>query len=196
MDTASIVIAVISGLLQIIGYVVYNHLAQKGHIKPDGASWAIWAFGSALNLFSYGSLTQDWVKDILPFCCALSCMITFGVRAYRKQFGRISAKGWVILLADIGITLVWFFTSAMEASLLYQLSTVLSFIPMIMGVMKGEDKEEVFPWIIWTCAYAMLGVSVYMRLNHLVELAYPVTCFVMHAIMTYIAWRNRPQSKQ
>ena len=49
----AIVIAVLSGLLQITGYVVYNYKTQKGGITPNSASWAIWTFGSVMNLLSY-----------------------------------------------------------------------------------------------------------------------------------------------
>lgn len=191
MDFA-VILSVISGLLQICGYVVYNRLSRKGEIVPDGASWGIWAFGSILNVYSYVTLTQDWVKDILPICCALSCMITFLARAYRKEFGKIDLKGWIILVLDLGITWVWYkYTTAEEASLLYQVSTIISFAPMILGLKNKTDKEDWRPWIIWTVAYCLWAVSVVMRLNNLSELAYPITCFVMHALMAFIARRNR-----
>jgi len=190
MDIA-IVIAVISGLLQIAGYIVYNVEAQKGETKPDSASWSIWAFGSIVNVLSYAVMTRDWVKDILPFSCSMACLFTFALCLYRRQFGRLNKKGWKILIVDCVITVVWYFTSATEANLLYQIGTVISFIPMLDGIKDGTDKENWLPWAIWTCAYALFGLSVFLRLNNWAELVYPVICLILHANVTWIAFLNR-----
>jgi hypothetical protein len=190
MNTA-IIIAVISGLLQILGYVVYNIKMYKGDIKPDTTSWAIWTFGSLMNLGAYALMTQDWVKDILPIACSFSCIVTFVICYRKKRFAWPDWKNWLIFGADCGITILWFFTSATEASVLYQGSTILSFWPIVAGIKDGTDKEHPLPWIIWTCAYTMFGISVVMRLNCWAELAYPITCFVLHGYTAWIAFRNR-----
>lgn len=188
----SVLIAIVSGLLQLLGYAVYNYLTHKGDIKPNSASWAIWTFGSLVNLMSYAYLTQDWVKDILPIACSAACFITFAVCLCRGQFGRLDKRDWIIVAVDCGITVIWFFTSATEANLLYQVTTVLSFVPIIIGIRDGTDKENWQPWVIWTFAYLLFGISVFMRLNHPAELAYPVTCFVVHCITAYLSYNRSP----
>ncbi len=190
MDTA-IFFAVVSGLLQILGYIVYNFKVRKSGMEPDSASWGIWTFGSLMNMLSYATLTNDWVKDILPIACSVSCIVTFVIMLRRGQMHWPDMTGWMMFLVDLVITIIWYFTSATEASLLYQIGTVASYVPMVIGVKNGTDKEDPLPWFIWTLAYGIFMISVMLRLNNWPELAYPVTCFVVSGYMAWVVWNNR-----
>ncbi|HHT9130553.1 MAG TPA: hypothetical protein ACFYEC_06790 [Candidatus Brocadiaceae bacterium] len=114
-------------------------------------------------------------------------MSTFCYAFVQKRFGRPDRIDWVFVGVDGVITVVWYFTNAVVANLLYQASTVLSFIPMYRGQLFGREKEEPLSWVIWTFAYSFLAISVSLRLHRWEELVYPVTHVTVHAIVAVIA---------
>jgi hypothetical protein len=194
IDLIPIIVGIISGVLQIAGYTVYNLKVKSGRIDPNASSWAIWTFGSILNLVSYAQIAQDWVKEILPACCAASCVVTFLLALKWGKFSKPPKSDWMILLLDIVIIAVWYTLSATEANLLYQVSTIFSFIPLIRGLMNG-DKEDPIPWGIWTVAYALLTVAVCMRWEKWQDVVYPLNCLILHFIVQYLAEKQPSPQK-
>jgi hypothetical protein len=175
--------------MQLFGYWVYVATAEK----PNTGSWAIWTFSAIVDFASYAVMTQDWVKNILPAACALACIVTFVYCLFRGKFTKLDRTEWVFFGLDSSITVTWAFTSATVANLLFQASTVISFIPIIRGLQMGKDREHYLPWLIWTVAYFLFLISVTLRLQDWTELAYPVSHVITHFVVLMIAleqhWR-------
>lgn len=181
--TISIVLSFMAGAMQLVGYWVYNRGAGE---KINTGSWSIWALTGIVDLVSYSVVTSDWVVNILPAVCALAAIGTFGYAIALKRFSWPDRLDWMFVAMDGVITVVWVFTNAVFANLLYQVSAILSFIPMYRGQIRGTEKEKPLPWLIWTLAYTLLTVSVFLRLERWENLAYPLThvavCFIVALI--------------
>lgn len=186
----SIILGVAAGVIQLTGYIVYLKVTKQANT----GSWAIWTFGAILDLVSYIVLTGDWVKNILPAVCAFACIYTFGYMLWKRRFGSPDAVDWTFFVLDSVITVVWWrWATVVFANLLYQVSTLLSFVPMIRGQLRGTEKEHPFPWFIWTLAYGLFTASVALRLERWEELAYPVVHVVTHlAVMVIAVIKLRP----
>lgn len=180
----SIILGFTAGAVQLAGYVVYN-MGANGKINTG--SWIIWALAGIIDFASYAALTEDWVINILPAVCALAAVTTFCYAFVRKRFRRPDKTDLMFVGVDGVITIVWYFTNVVVANLLYQVSTILSFLPMYRGQLMGREKEEPLPWVIWTFAYVLLTVSVALRLHRWEELAYPMTNVTVHAVVAVIA---------
>ncbi|MFA6445980.1 MAG: hypothetical protein WCW14_01890 [Candidatus Paceibacterota bacterium] len=184
IKTISIVLGFAAGAMQLVGYVVYNKGAGD---KINTGSWSIWAIAGVVDLVSYFALTGDWVVNILPAVCAVAAIGTFWYAVVRKRFSWPDKIDWAFVGADGAITVIWVFTNAVVANLLYQVSAVLSFIPMYRGLLSGKEKEKPLPWIIWTVAYSLLTASVLLRLERWEELAFPVSHVAVHLVVALIA---------
>lgn len=180
----SIVLGFMAGATQLLGYWVYNRGAGE---KINTGSWSIWAFGGIVDLVSYAALTGDWVKDILPAACAVAAIGTFCYAIVKKRFSWPDKTDWAFVGLDGIVTVIWYFTNAVLANLLYQVSTVVSFLPICRGLLSGRENEKPMPWLIWTFAYSLLTASVFLRLQRWEELAYPVTHVAVHFITARIA---------
>jgi hypothetical protein len=185
------VLGITAGVVQLVGYWVYNTRAGK-HLNVG--SWLIWAIGGLIDLASYAALTHgDFAKDFLPAVCALAAIVTFGYSIYKKRFGWPDKEDFKFLLGDGAITIVWYFTTTVIANLLYQASAIVSFGPLLRDILsKNGKKEDPLAWAIWTIAYGLLAVSVVLRLNKWEEMAYPVTHFGLHLAVAIIAFHKRP----
>ncbi|HMP85084.1 MAG TPA: hypothetical protein PKE08_00240 [Candidatus Paceibacterota bacterium] len=180
----SILLSLLAGITQVIGYMFYWRGVRSGKIDPNAASWFIWAYGSLLNFATYNIMSGDMVKDILPFMCSVSCMVIFALMVYRNGIGRLDKIDYAIIASDIAVTFIWFLIGATEANLTLQLTEFISFIPLIRGLLRGTDKEEILPWVIWTCAYAMMTFTVIMRWEKWEDIVYPL----MSLFLSLIIW--------
>ena len=182
--TISIVLGFMAGATQLVGYWVYNKGAGD---KINTGSWSIWALAGTVDFVSYFAVTGDWVVNILPAVCAVAAIGTFCYAIARKRFSWPDKVDWLFVGVDGMITVVWVFTNAVFANLLYQVSAVLSFLPMYRGQLSGKEREKSLPWLIWTLAYSLLTASVFLRLERWEELAYPLSHVAIHFIVALIA---------
>jgi uncharacterized membrane protein len=195
LSSHGVSLGIIASVLQLVGYALYNYNIHKGHASGNGSSWAIWTFGSLLNLTSYHELANDFAKEALPFVCSICCILTF-VHIWKKNgFGKPEKLDWWILGIDIVITFYWFVTSNDEANLLYQTTTILSFAPMIIGIAKGKEYENPLPWVIWTVAYEVMIFTIVSRWEKWQDVVYPVVCFVLHLAIAIITCLTPPARK-
>ncbi len=184
LEKISIVLGFTAGAVQLVGYWVYQRGAGE---KINTGSWSIWALGGAIDFVSYFVLTGgDWVVNFLPAVCGLAAFGIFVSAIVHKRFSRPDRIDWAFMGADGVITVVWYFTNVALANLLYQVSNVLSFVPLCRGVLSGREKEKLLPWLIWTLAYILLTIAVFMRLKRWEELAYPVSHVIIHLIVAII----------
>ncbi|MDB5237392.1 MAG: nuclear protein [Parcubacteria group bacterium] len=188
LQQISVILGIAAGVTQVVGYVVY---AKYSKDHANAGSWAIWTAGAGVDLASYALMTHDPIKSILPAVCAISCITLFIYMLARKQFGWPDKLDLALFGLDGLVTIAWYFTSATVASVLYQGSTVSSFIPMIRGQQSGkDDPEHPLPWLIWTVAYALMLVSVALRFDIWQELAFPVVHAGTHFAMFLVALRR------
>ncbi len=177
----SVFIGILAGFLQILGYIVYFRHINKGLIKPNTASWSIWAFGALLESGSYIFSTGDWIKNVLPIVCALSAVTLFILCIYRGHFSPITNFEKMLVVLDcLAILIWWFYDSATYANLFLVVTAIISFLPIMLSVLRDPLREYAKPWYIWTVAYLLLTFVVLIRWQKWSDLVYPVVFVVLH----------------
>lgn len=196
ITTFSIFLGVFASVLQILGYFEYSKRVFDKRIHPNIASWGIWAFAAILESSSYILLSRDWVKNLLPFVCAMSAVIFFLLAFSRKHFSKPSFFELFIVAIDVIILIIWFVSkSALLANILFIISAVVSFVPIILHSFKKPEDENAYPWIIWSVAYLLMGATVFLRWSKWEDLIYPFTFFVLHVIIGYLALDSRKKEQ-
>jgi hypothetical protein len=190
MHIPSLTFGILAGATQLWGYYLYN----KHVTRPNATSWAIWSFSALLDLASYFFITGDWMKNILPATCALASIYIFTKALYKKRLERPDRKDVALLGTDLTITGIWSVTNAVVANLLFQISAVISFIPLVRAIRKGKTDERESPWMVWTTAYALMLVSIAVNLTTWVELAYPIVHMIIHTWVWYEVARYHRRS--
>lgn len=189
----SIIIGILVGVTHLLGYWTYYRISSlHKETSPNTASWSIWAFGSVVNLLTYSSMSNDWVKDILPAVCSFCCTVVFVGYLRQGKFKKIKLVDvFVFLIVIIAIVIWQVVDSPMIGNMACQLGTVLSFYPIIRETLKDPKREKPLAWTIWSCAYGLDIVLVIMRWNQWGDMAYPATCFVLHVLMAIISTKRR-----
>jgi|CXWL01.1.fsa_nt_gi hypothetical protein len=188
----TVILGIVAGLVQFSGYVYYIKKINVGRVKPNTASWSIWAFGAILDTTSYIFVTGDWVKNILPVACALSAIVIFFYCLYYAHFGRPIRFEWSLVALDfVAVLIWWYYSSAIYANLFLVSTEVISFIPIIRHTWKDPMVEDALPWFVWTAAYSLLAIVVLLRWEKWEDLAYPAVFAVLHVIIAVLALDKR-----
>jgi len=191
----ALMLGVLAGALQLAGYIAYNASFVKRGVRPNTASWFIWAFGSVASSWSYVTMSKGHAEDILPIVCSVSCILTFIHVLTRGERKKIDSHELLIIGIDILVVIFWIITSlvgfgekaAIVANLMFQASTLLSFGPMIREVYKDGEAETKLPWILWSCAYAMEIAVLWVQHSVWNEWVYPIVCLPLHVIVAIFA---------
>ena len=168
------ILASLAGIIQLVGYWVYVRVNTN---TVNCGSWLIWTLSAVVDLVSYVYVTDsNWPKNILPAACALACVCTFLYLLLRGKFNMPDKSEWAMVTGDTLISVAWWqnILSVVGANLMLQASTLFAAIPMIRGLIKGKEHEDVRPWLLWASAYLCHTAAVAIDLTKWYELAYPL----------------------
>jgi len=189
-ESLALAFSIAAGVVQLMGYIVYGKLVKQASV----GSWAIWTCSATTDLAAYACMTEDLSKNFLPATCAVASVVLFARMVWAGKMKWPEHYDWGFFGIDCVITIAWYFTSATVASVLYQVSTIMSFGPIVRGQMKGtDDRENPLPWGIWTGAYLLMTISLFLSYDNWQELAYPIANLSTHLGMFAIALRLKKQ---
>ena len=191
MNSFAIALGVLAGLVQLAGYYIYNKHLTSEKIRPNATSWALWAVGSLMVVALYHDLAADWVKEFLPFVCALALIATFIHMTVRGSFLRPDRLDLEVLALDAVVVLYWVVSDdPFISNVFLELDIWITFIPIIRSTWKDPSTEESKPWLIWTVAYALFTIVVILRWEKWWDLLLPINYLILHGIIWFLAKRQ------
>lgn len=191
-----VVLSLLAGCLHLIAVGIYNKQMLKGTSQPNTATWSLWAFLIVLNVSSYAVMSGDWVKSVLPAAGAFASVATFLFSLYKGKLSKLDRLDTFALGIGIVSGLAWwYYKSATFANLILQVSIVISFVPTYRGVLKDPRKERALPWYLWSTAYLVGMIVVFLRWqNQYEDLVYPFLCFLLHAPVGLLTYREKREA--
>lgn len=188
-----IILVVLINLIQIGAYALYNKDILRNRSVPNRASWGIWAFITILNFTSYGSMSKDWMKSLLPTISSILCVLTFVLTFFKQK--KVKFSRWDLAALGLGLLagLIWFLLkSATYANLILQFALTIGFVPTIRCVYKNPKSEKSLSWFLWSCAFLLSIVVVISRWNgQWQELVYPTNALLWHVVVWLLSTRKR-----
>jgi hypothetical protein len=214
-SSAIFVLAVVSAVMQAIGYIAYLRAYYRGEIEPEPTTWFMFAYGTIILTI------LEWDKGANPLLLLQPAIC--GIGGIWVAF-RLLSKGKIkwpeekidrnAFLFDLILTVVyvaskvaqthWKLTSEMLGILLTvylvcsNLSGVVSFVPLIGNTAKHPRNERASPWFLWGLSYLLLGVTTYLQYGTWVSIfmLYPVLNMVLHPTVGFLSLlpsRDRPR---
>lgn len=188
----AIALGILSSIVHLIAYFSYYRKINVGRVKPNATSWSVWALGSVLESASYVGVTGDWVKNLLPICCAISAVILFFYCLHKGHFSKLRKfEGYLLVFDCVALLVWWWYQSAFYANILFVAIAIISFIPIIWGVWVNPMVEDSLPWYLWTCAYFLLVLVILFRWNKWEDLVYPLMFLLLHLTVAILAIDRR-----
>lgn len=198
----------LSGILQVSGYLYYAGKAWQRQIEPNPTSWIMWGYGTTLIFLLEADSGASGAMLILPAACALSS-IAVGFICWRHGTLQWPVEAWAkaSLYSDLVLTAMYVGSWTLLGNSLLtdmqkemaditllvigSLSTLVTFIPMLVDTWRQPRHEQPWPWVVWTSAYAALTIATVSSPEWTWYLVlYPVQCLVLHAAVAVLSRRR------
>lgn len=217
-----LIIGVLAGIVQIIGYGIYIYLDHTYEtIDPNPITWFMFAYGTFVLAILEWDSEATYAELIVPVVCSVGA-IWVAWRCWQKARRHNPSSWWPndwwpndpwergSFISDIVITIAyigaWILASAtllteegrMWAVLIFlllsNLSTFPQFWPIFSTTYKNPRREHWLPWFVWTVAYGLLGIVTYLTHGTFwhVLMFYPASNFILHAVVGIISLKKPP----
>ena len=210
-------IGLAAGLLHFAGYVAYT---RDSDIEPNPITWLMFAYGTLLLTVLEWDSDASLGELLLPVTCSAMALYVAGrcwVHARRREPARLWPRDWWppdwrdraafqfdLVLTGLYLTAAallyadWVGAHLREPALLAflvgaNLTTFSAFFPLIRNVAENPDHERTTPWVIWTCAYAVLGAATFASQGEFwtVMMLYPAQNAVLHGAVAFLSRSSR-----
>ena len=181
--SVEVILGTTAGLIHIVAFFAYHQQMIRGESRPNTTTWTLWVFISTLNCISYIVMSGDIIKGLLPIASTFACIVVFVVSFFKGKLSRLNFIDEIALAFGFLSLFVWWANrSATYANLILQVCIFISFIPTYRGVWRDAALEKSLPWFIWSSAYILIIIVVFLRWRgQYQDLVYPINCLVLHA---------------
>lgn len=195
------VLGVLAALFQISGYLLYIRNFLKRSIRPNAASYLMFAYGTSLVAFLAWQNGAVLAELLLLFACAGMSIAVALLCLRRNATEPVDRFEAIIFSADLWLTIgfaIMVFAQvekqAYAALFLFlgNITTLTSFMPILRSTWRDPRREQPLPWIVWSFAYILLTAATLTTtgLNQPVLLIYPVANVVLHVAMALFSLRK------
>lgn len=206
-----------ASLLHFTGYVAY---VSDGEIEPNPVTWLMFAYGTLLLTLLEWDSDASFGELLLPTVCSAMAVYVAGRcwwRARRQDPTRFWPREWwpsdwrdrMAFQLDLVLTALyvaaalllhnnWIGEQAKDVAVISfligaNLTTFSAFYPLIRSVVENPNDERTTPWAIWTCAYALLGLTTFAAQGGAwtVLMIYPAQNAVLHGAVAFLSRKSR-----
>jgi hypothetical protein len=193
----------IAALMQIFGYLIYIRYFVKHTIRPNAASWFMFAYGTLfLTYLEYKGGASTAIL-MLPIACAIMSLVVALLCLRRNATEPVDRFEKIIFSADLWLTVIYggvtlgFGANAISPNftalilMAVNLTAVTCFLPIVRSTWQMPDRELPAPWVVWTLAYGLLIVATVQSSGWASPalLLYPVLNFILHGAVAVFAMR-------
>ncbi len=157
---------------------MYFKQVMKSESTPNPSTWFIWLVVVTMNTITYYEVVSgDLVLWAITLTQAIGLTATFLYAAARGRFGRVGFVEVLSFLLALCVGVFWQTTgNAIVANLLLQVIFLISFVPTVLGLAKGELRERTPPWDMAVLAYSLMVIAIALdwKEGSLLALANPI----------------------
>ncbi len=195
------VLGILAAIFQISGYLFYIRNFLKRSIRPNAASYLMFAYGTSLVAFLAWQNGAVLPELLLLFACAAMSIIVALLCLRKNATEPVDRFEAIIFSADLWLTIgfaAMVFAQVEKSAyaavflILGNATTLTSFIPILRSTWRDPRREQPLPWIIWSLAYLCLTGATLLStgFDQPVLLMYPIANVVLHGAMAFFSLRK------
>ncbi len=170
------------------GYAAYLIGLRRQTLRPNRASWLIWATATALEAVTYAAVNpgapQTWIFVLSAVACVL---VTIGIW-HRSAWSPPSPTDTFCIAACLAALVLWLvFRETFWAHMLVVAAVPVSFWPTWASVWADRARERSPAWGLWTFGdLATLLIAVRGAELGVAELGYILVELLCHASVWFL----------
>jgi hypothetical protein len=170
------------------GYAAYLIGLRRQTLRPNRASWLIWASATAIEAMTYAAVNpgapQGWVFALSAVACVL---VTIGIW-HRSSWAPPSTTDTFCIAACLTALVLWVvFRETFWAHMLVVAAVPVSFWPTWASVWADRTRERSPAWGLWTFGdLATLLIAVRGAELGVAELGYILVELLCHASVWFL----------
>lgn len=174
--------------LSFAGYAAYLLGLRRQTLRPNRASWLIWAAATALEALTYAAVNPGAPQAMVFILSATACIAVTLAIWRRSAWAPPSPTERFCMAASLTALVLWLvFREAFWAHMLVVLAVPVSFWPTWASVWADRARERSPAWGLWTFGdLATLLIAVRGAELGLAELAYIVVELLCHASVWFL----------
>ena len=195
------VLGVLAAIFQISGYLLYIRNFRRRSIRPNAASYLMFAYGTSLVAFLAWENGARWQELLLLIACSMMSVIVALMCLRKNATEPVDRFEAIIFSADLWLTIGYatlVFSQIEKAAyvtaflVLGNVTTLTSFLPILRSTWRDPRREQPFPWIMWSIAYLLLTAATLETtgLSQPVLLFYPLANVALHIAMALFSLRK------
>jgi hypothetical protein len=174
--------------LSFSGYAVYLLGLRRQTVRPNRASWLIWAAATSLEALTYAAVNPGAPQALVFAVSAVACVaVTLGIWR-RSAWAPPSPTETFCIAASLTALMLWLvFREAFWAHMLVVAAVPVSFWPTWASVWADRSRERSPAWGLWTFGdLATLLIAVRGSEPGLAELGYILVELLCHASVWFL----------
>ncbi len=192
MEHLTLALSILSPLIFLTFFVIYNKDLLKGSIKPNIVSWALFSLITLINAITYVVFTHDVLKSTLAFTDCFTCIVITCLILSKGQHSKLNKMEKIVILLSIASLILWYtLNSAVYANLLLQPAYILAFVPTLKNAWDKPQNESALVWLMWALSFVLtIAVVVIRRDGGFAQFINPSIALVLHAGVGLLALRK------
>ncbi len=170
-------IALIANIPMLFVYITYFKQVIKQQSVPNPATWLVWSAAMLLNALTYFFLSEkNWYKSSITIIVFILMALIMLYSWKKGKFSKLGLLEGNALFATCLVGALWWLNKETAiANFLLQIILLMSFVPTIVGLLTGANKEKWPPWLLAVITYMLFttGIIVDFKGDYSL-LAYPV----------------------
>jgi hypothetical protein len=152
----------LSGLTMIVAVSIYFVRVVGGTVTPNPTTWMIWLVVMTMNTVTYYFVSQgNFLQIITPLAVACGTLLVVLFSFLKGKFGKIGKIDVIVLCLSCAVGIFWKTTGdPVVSNLMMQIILLISFIPTVVGLIKGRLREKCLVWNLGVLSYCFLMVSI------------------------------------
>jgi len=185
-------LTILSSIIFLVFFVIYNKDILKGVVKPNIVTWSIFSLITLINSITYIAFTHDILKGALAFTDCFTCIVITGLILFKGHYLKLTILEKIIIFLSLASLLLWFLLhNAIYANLLLQPAYILAFIPTLKNAYINPHDESSLVWLMWAFSFILTIIVILIRWQGVfADLINPLIALTLHTSVGLLALRK------
>jgi len=191
------ILSILSGLMMAGVIAFYLRQVVNASSIPNPATWFIWFVVLGLNTVTYYFVSRGNIWRVITPAVTTAGILVILIYAFAKgRIGKVGTVEVVCLCLATVIGIFWKTTKDSNLSnLMLQIVLLISFVPTVVGLLRGNLREKSPPWDLAVLSYSLLIISILIgRSWTWIQLAHPIINGIVGngSIAFIVRWKRHP----